>query len=486
MKIKHKFAIGFIVVFSLSFIMFNTIINSLFNNYVRDLIREEMNASYRSSYRITRFYLQVNGLEATEDIFSRNAPEISMNISEENNCQIDIYTNAGAKTYTYDIENENFYGEEEKINELIKKGNNNQAVMDIYTKGRAITSVIAFPLYIGENYLGTMALTKDFSQVYNELLKFLTISKTIVVTIFFVLIIVSYVLCGIIVKPLINLKDSFKEVAKGNYDEPINITGKDEIGELAKGFNSMKEKIKAQITTINEEKEKVLALEKTRTEFFNNVTHELKTPLTTISGYGQILQDKDFNDKEFHDYALERIEKESIRMHNMVVALIEVSKDKTKIKKDDISLVNIKETLQEIINDISIKGDKYNILLNSKLDDLSFVCVEDDMRRLFINLVDNAVKYSVPNKQVNIKLKKLPKGFKFEVENFSEPITTNGLENIFEPFYREDVRKSRELGSNGLGLYISSQIVEKYGGTIDFKYENSKVVVEVNIEVHGA
>ena len=108
----------------------------------------------------------------------------------------------------------------------------------------------------------------------------------------------------------------------------------------------MKRQIKNQIVTISNEKEKVVALEATRTEFFNNVTHELKTPLTTISGYAQILQQENFNDDEFGDYALERIEKESERMHRMVVALIEVSKNKSDIKKENKTLINIKDTLE--------------------------------------------------------------------------------------------------------------------------------------------
>lgn len=331
-----------------------------------------------------------------------------------------------------------------------------------------------------KKYIGTIILTKDFTDYYSSINDFIGVVKSVNIVVFIVMILAVYLLSGKIVEPLVRLRAAFKEVEKGEYDIDININTKDEIGELSKGFSSMKRQIKNQIITISNEKEKVVALETTRTEFFNNVTHELKTPLTTISGYVQILQQENFNDDEFRDYALERIEKESDRMHRMVVALIEVSKNKIDIKKESKTLINIKYTLEEIIKDLSIKAPKYKLNVKADISDAILECNEEDIRSIFINVIDNAIKYSKANTTINIKSIEEGELYIFEVENYSDEISEEGIKNVLKPFYRENIEKSRKLGSNGLGLFICEQIVESYGGSIEFNYDE-KVIVTIKI-----
>lgn len=241
----------------------------------------------------------------------------------------------------------------------------------------------------------------------------------------------------------------------------------------------MANKIEEQIEKINEEKEKVLTLEKTRTEFFNNITHELKTPLTNISGYAQIMSEEDFNDNDFRKFALERINKESKRMHELIVSLIEISKNKSDIEGGEIENVNLKTLIEDLCEDFKVKGDKQGICICNNLEDIEFMCREDEIRRVIINLLDNAIKYSIKGSEINIILFKDKEEKHIEIENFSDEISSEGVEKIFEPFYRENTKKSRELGGNGLGLYICSELVKKYGGDISFSYSNGKVKVSI-------
>lgn len=254
---------------------------------------------------------------------------------------------------------------------------------------------------------------------------------------------------------------------------------KDEIGELSECVNKMADKIEEQIEKINTEKEKVLTLEKTRTEFFNNVTHELKTPLTNISGYAQIMSEEDFNDEDFRSFALDRIDKESKRMHELIVSLIEVSKNKSSIDEKKRENFNIKSIIDEIADDLSIKAKSHGVTINRSIDGVYFNCIDEEIRRIIINILDNAIKYSLDNKEVLLQCFKEGENLIINIENYSEEISEEGLKKIFEPFYRENVKKSRYLGGNGLGLYICQSLIEKYHGSITFEYKDGKVKVRV-------
>lgn len=480
MKIRYKLGIGFISIFIISFIALNLVMNRMKIDFIINEVKEDMNGSYENTYRFTNSYSQYNSIDITKENFINHIPEIAMNVSEDKRCELYIFNENNEQIYKYKLANSNINYDINRINKFTSDELENKSLLDVYYNSGALTAATIFPLYMHKEYVATIVLTKDFTDYYSSINDFIGLMKLVNISIFVVMIIVLYLLSGKVVNPLISLRKSFKEIENGEYDSEINITSKDEIGELAKGFSSMKKQIKSQIVTINNEKEKVLALEVSRTEFFNNVTHELKTPLTTISGYAQILQQENFNDDEFHDYALERIEKESERMHKMVVALIDVSKYNTNINNNEKADISLKNILDDIFLDLSIKAAKYKLFINKENEYVVFKCIEDDMRSLFINIIDNAIKYSTPNTSIDIISKVQGSLYIFQVINSSDGITDDGLKNVLQPFYRENIEKSRKLGSNGLGLFICSQIVQSYEGTIDFQY-NKKVIVTIKL-----
>lgn len=290
MKIRYKFGIGFLVIFSISFIALNFLINSMRTNFVINEIKDDMYLAYKSTYRFTNSYSQYNLIDLTKENIIEHIPEIATNISEDKRCELYVLDENNEQLYKYKLANGSINYDISRINNFTSVALENKNLLDIYYEEDNLTAATIFPLYMYKKYVGTIVLTKDFTSYYDSISKFIGLVKIVNIAIFIFMIIAVYLLSGRIVKPLVRLRGAFKEVEKGDYDGEVNINSKDEIGDLAKGFSSMKTKIKNQIVTINNEKEKVLALEYTRTEFFNNVTHELKTPLTTISGYSQILQ----------------------------------------------------------------------------------------------------------------------------------------------------------------------------------------------------
>lgn len=483
MKVKHKFGAGFIAVFLISFIVFNHFINRTFDNYIKNQIKVEMENSYKSAYRIINRYFQNNDLEIKESIFDKNSPELATQINEENNCQIDIYNTEGSKGYSYENNDTEIYIDKEKLEKSLNDSKENKLSFNIYTKQNKVTSSITFPLYIKGNHLKIISLSKEFTENYKSLINLMGIWKTLTVIIFILILISSYILCSKIIKPLEILKSLFKNVENGDLNVRSDIESKDEIGDLSIGFNNMNERIQNQIDTINNEKDKVIALEKNRREFFNNVTHELKTPLTTISGYAQILKDPDFNDMEFKELALERIEKESDRMHRMVKELIDISKDNLYIDSDSMEILCVDRFIEVIVKDLSIKAKKNNINIIYNLEKVKLVCSSEDLKRILINIIDNAINYSKPNKDININLSKDNGYLELVVTNSSELISKGEISKVFEPFYRYNIKKSKGIGGNGLGLYITQGIVKKYNGDIKFIYDENLMEAKVTIKM---
>ena len=192
------------------------------------------------------------------------------------------------------------------------------------------------------------------------------------------------------------------DLSKSIDSKDIIINSNDEIGELSKSYNLMKNKIKDQMEIIIEEKEKVEELQKVSREFFNNATHELKTPLTAIRGYSQMLQDENFED-EFVLRAVERIEEESIKMNKLVEKLLMISREEALVQVYS-EEVNINKMTKRIIeafhNQIRDRG--YNISLSEKAE-IKIIVIKEEVESVLTNLIENSLKYST-TKDINIEI----------------------------------------------------------------------------------
>jgi signal transduction histidine kinase len=269
------------------------------------------------------------------------------------------------------------------------------------------------------------------------------------------------------INPIIKLTKQVQRVEEGNYDGNIEVKSKDEIGILIKEFMQMKDKIKEQIETINSEKEKVEKLEKVRREFFNNVTHELKTPLTTIMGYAQIIKENGFSDRDFFEKGISYIIDESKRLNNMVVEILDLSTLSSRDAAYNFEKLDISRLVSSTCDEMGIKGKKYNIDLRCSAEQGLFVKGDiDKIKEVLVNLIDNSIKYGSVNSVINVDAYSEGKNIYIKVRDKGKGIPEEHLHNLFEPFYRVSKRDSREKGSAGLGLSIVKNIVEKHNGTI--------------------
>ena len=205
-------------------------------------------------------------------------------------------------------------------------------------------------------------------------------------------------------------------------------------------------------------------------EYVERWIHELKTPLTTISGYAQLMEENGLGDEELFYNGMEHILQESTRLHRMVVQLLEMQDKDRYVRMESL---NITDTLRNVVDSMQMKARRYENALVLDGDGVPHTVRgrEDRIRQVLINLIDNAIKYGKPGKEIWIRITEHKEMVQIAVANQGKGMSPEELKHIFEPFYRADKERSREMGSSGLGLAISKKIMEDHGGSIQVKSE---------------
>ena len=209
--------------------------------------------------------------------------------------------------------------------------------------------------------------------------------------------------------------------------------------------------------------------EELRKQFSANVSHELKTPLTSISGFAEILKNGGTDEKTTKDFA-STIYDESQRMISLVNDIIKLSKlDEKSISMEKESL-SLREVAREAIEVLSSSAKKSNISVNLTGSAGVISGVRPVIYEMVFNLIDNAIKYNKKDGSVDVDIKELPESHRvtFSVKDTGIGIPAGERERIFERFYRIDKSRSKQLGGTGLGLSIV-----KHGA----KYHDATVIV---------
>lgn len=208
-------------------------------------------------------------------------------------------------------------------------------------------------------------------------------------------------------------------------------------------------------------------LEQIRTEFVSNVTHELKTPLTSIKGFIETLRNGAIENKEIAGQFLDIIDIEAERLTILINDILNLSEIETKQQDSNISKYQINEITDELIPVIEKVAVKKNIHIDWNIDNSIKIEVNKDrIKQLLINLIDNAVKYNKENGDIYVTIKRTTAGVEMSVKDTGIGIADENLTRIFERFYRVDKGRSRSMGGTGLGLSIVKHIVHLYNGSI--------------------
>lgn len=254
----------------------------------------------------------------------------------------------------------------------------------------------------------------------------------------------------VIIRPVQNIGRAFKELSEGNFsvkvpeDEPI-----DEIKEIARQFNAMTYDLSHTETL--------------RTDFVANVSHEFKTPISSIEGYATLLQKPDLSEEK-HDYYLQKIIENTRRLSGLTSNMLLLSK----LENQELVLYNklfrLDEQIRKTILLLEDEWTKKDVRFDMDLPCITFYGSEQLLERVWSNIIGNAIKYSKPSGVISIKIDKSNGEVCVQISDEGQGMSEEVLKHIFEKFYQGD--PSRETEGNGLGLALVKRIVDVCQGSV--------------------
>jgi Signal transduction histidine kinase len=270
-----------------------------------------------------------------------------------------------------------------------------------------------------------------------------------------------------IVKPIKQLSKASKEVAKGNFDIEIQSNLRDEIGQLTADFNIMTKELRN--------------IDILRKDFVSNVSHEFRTPITSVIGYAKLIKSGSLTDTQLKEYS-EIIINEGERLSLLSSNLLKLSELDSKVIWNQSSSYSLDEQVRKSILLLEIQWTKKDLSFDIDLEEVVLFADKNLLQQVWLNLIQNAIKFSEPGGLIKICLNRRENRAIFKITNQGSRIEEEDREHIFERFYKGD--KSRSRDGFGLGLVLVKKIVELSNGVICFnstKEEGTTFVVELPI-----
>ena len=258
-------------------------------------------------------------------------------------------------------------------------------------------------------------------------------------------------LSKIFVSPMMKLGDAMRKVAGGDFSVRLDCTSKiRDVREVYGSFNTMVKELGNTETL--------------QTDFVSNVSHEFKTPINAIEGYASLLQDSQLTDEQNNAY-IDKIIFNTRRLSDLVGNILLLSKVNNQTISLKASTFRLDEQVRQSILALESKWEKKEIEFDIDLDEIEYTGYENLLSHVWLNLIDNAVKFSPQNGQIRIRLKQLAGSVTFSIWDNGLPIPEADIDRIFNKFYQGDNSHASE--GNGLGLALVRKIVAAAHGTIN-------------------
>ena len=298
------------------------------------------------------------------------------------------------------------------------------------------------------------------------------------------IIILSYLYSLMISKPLVNLRKTASRMTELDFTAECEIKSNDEIGELAGILNFLSQKLDKTLTQLKTTNEKLMEdiekerqLEIMRKEFVAGVSHELKTPITLISGYAEALKD-DIVATSDRDFFVDVIIDESRKMDYLIKDMLDLSQLETGNLKMSFEKFDIVELLNFVLRKFSKKMEEKSISVNTKVPD-NYAVINGDILRIeqvLVNLISNAIRHVPMGGRIIFVIEKCGDSFLLSVENEGKHIPLDEIDKIWERFYKIDKSRSRDMEGTGIGLSIVKNILILHNSK--FGVVNTKIGVK--------
>ncbi|MBC1501966.1 HAMP domain-containing histidine kinase [Listeria weihenstephanensis] len=278
---------------------------------------------------------------------------------------------------------------------------------------------------------------------------------------FLVVALLSYFVAKSVIRPIVHLKESAEKIEAGNLDFEMEAPkGKNEISALITTFEKMRIRLKKSLEVQEQ-------YEKNRKELLSNISHDLKTPITSIVGYIEGIQDGVANTPEKQAKYLEIAHMKAKDMNALIDELFLFSKLDLHKEPFNFRDVDLNALLAQVTEESEWSFEKAQFRLVTPEDKLIAEADREKLKRVFENLIHNSIKY-MDKEQANIiiKLEKQQMDAIITIQDNGKGISDAGLAAMFDRFYREEVSRNSSTGGSGLGLSIAKQIVEEHRGQI--------------------
>ncbi|MBQ2733553.1 MAG: HAMP domain-containing histidine kinase [Clostridia bacterium] len=338
---------------------------------------------------------------------------------------------------------------------ISEKGFSGASDLGGFLSGNNIVS--ALPICSPEGEVEAVVFVHTDSRSETEMLS--SLLRTIVLSTMWVLIamlLAIYFVSERTIGPLKSMSRAAKQFASGKMDVRVHVSGNDEIAELAVAFNSMAESI--------------ANMEKMRSAFLGNVSHDLRTPMTTISGFIDGILDGTIP-KDKHEYYLRIISSEVKRLSRLVKALLDISRIQAGERKFKPEYFDICEMSRQILISFEQMIDKKKLEVEFDTDKDSMVAYADvdAIHQVLYNICDNAVKFSREGGTLRVSVKSVDRKLHVSVYNEGNGIPAEDIPYVFDRFYKTDKSRSLDRTGVGLGLFIARSVIEAHGEKIEVR-----------------
>lgn len=305
-------------------------------------------------------------------------------------------------------------------------------------------------------------------------------------------VVILYVLLGIVIfsvtfmileepgiRYLGRISDAVQSISQGNLNTEVDVTGDDEFSAMAANLNKMSSDIRK---LMDKERE----AERTKNELITNVAHDLRTPLTSIIGYLELLAGNTQIPQEMQHKYIEIAYSKSRRLEKLIEDLFGFTKLNYGKIAMHIGQIDIVKLLEQLLEEAYPNFEEKNLSYDLQSNVPAKIISADGnlLARLFDNLIGNAIKYGADGKRVLVKIHGEEDTVTVSVTNFGRVIPADELPLLFNKFYRVEQSRSATTGGTGLGLAIAKEIVDMHGGTIRVASDLNGTVFTVKLQVH--
>lgn len=335
--------------------------------------------------------------------------------------------------------------------------------------------VVCYPLMIeGKVHYWLMKKQLEGVTTYtNEAIY--TISATLAVLLFLIL---AFLGIRKKVKYLQYIGSCVKEIGRGNLTCEIKEFGSDELALIASNINEMEK-------NIQERMDKEQSLYKENRELVTNMSHDLKTPLTVLLGYLDILIKKQYHSEEERESYLQIAYEKTVSLHEMVLRLFSLVKNSNTNQLVDKVQFNLSRFLRQIIMEYEQVVKEKGLLISYDIpkEDICIMADAKKMQSIFDNLLGNSVKYCRENGAIAVTMEREKQSLHIQVMNDCLPMNQDELEHIFDKFYRADKARNSRIPGNGLGLSIVKENVIKHNGKIWAEWESGRIIFHIRMKI---